>query len=100
MSALLSSQPEWADVRPMAMPEGSRAVVDIAASAEYQDTFGLLYACIERSERSERVLALTERCIALCSAHYSAWDVRYQVRALLRRAARAELPCRRAAAPQ
>lgn len=80
--ALLSSQPEWADVQPAAVPDASHAAVDIEVNAEYRDTFGLLYACIQSGELSERVLALTERCIALCSAHYSAWDVRYQVRSL------------------
>jgi hypothetical protein len=76
---LLSQTPLWADVVPMPVPADARAAVNIHYSAEYEDTFGLLYSCIQKGEKSSRVLKLTEECIDLCNSHYTAWDYRFQV---------------------
>jgi hypothetical protein len=79
---LLSQTPEWQDVTPVSLSDESRAAVDINFSAKYLDTFGLLFSCIEAQEKTARVLLLTERCIGLCSSHYTAWDYRFQARTL------------------
>lgn len=80
---MLSSTEGWADVSPRKLPPAVRSAVDIQFSDGYLDTFGLLYACIERGEMSQRVLELTEKCIELCSSHYTAWDYRFKVCCLL-----------------
>ena len=77
---LLSQTPKWSDVEPVSLPAEARASIDIQFSAEYLDTYGLLYACMARGEKSQRALQLTERCIGLCNSHYTAWDFRFQVR--------------------
>lgn len=77
---LLSSTPAWADVTPVPLPDEARVAINIRYTEHYEDTFGLLYACMANGERSARVLKLTEKCIALCSSHYTAWDYRFQVR--------------------
>lgn len=79
---LLSATPGWADVEPCEIPPEGHAAVDIQHTREYIDTFGLLYAVINRNELTERVLGLTERCIMLCPSHYTAWSWRYKVRIL------------------
>lgn len=76
---LLSEAAEWSDVRPLPIPDAARGAVDIQYSAEYEDTFGLLYACMEAGELSERALRLTEKCITLSASHYTAWQYRFQV---------------------
>jgi hypothetical protein len=76
---LLSQTEEWADVEPLPLPTDARAAVNIQYSAEYEDTFGLLYACMQKGEKSLRVLKLTEACIDLSNSHYTAWDYRFQV---------------------
>eukprot|EP00892_Ulva_mutabilis_P011120 jgi/Ulvmu1/8380/UM042_0087.1 len=75
---LLSETPEWSDVQPLPVPEDARAAVNIRYSEEYEDTFGLLYACIQAGERSERALRLTEKCITLSPSHYTVWQHRFQ----------------------
>jgi hypothetical protein len=79
MVELLSDTPEWADVEPLALPEGTHSAVDIQYTADYKDTFGLLHACMQTGEMSERVLKLTEKCVILCPSHYTAWYYRFQV---------------------
>jgi protein farnesyltransferase/geranylgeranyltransferase type-1 subunit alpha len=79
---LLSETPEWADVEPEEYPAEGRAAVDIQYTPEYEDAMGLLYAVIKKGELSKRVLKLTEKCIMLCPAHYTAWHWRYKVRFL------------------
>ena len=78
-SPLLSHTPEWADVTPVPLPADAAAVVRIDYSEQFLDTFGLLYACIEAGETSQRALKLTERCIELCNTHYTAWAHRFKV---------------------
>jgi protein farnesyltransferase/geranylgeranyltransferase type-1 subunit alpha len=77
---LLSAADEWADVAPAEYPIDGRAVMDIQYSEEYEDAFGLLYACVAAGETSERVLKLTEKCITLSPSHYTAWHWRFRVR--------------------
>lgn len=78
-SELLSDTPEWADIQPLPIPDAARAAVDIQYSDDYIDTFGLLYACVEAGEKSERALKLTEKCITMSASHYTAWQFRFQV---------------------
>lgn len=78
-SGLWSEKPEWRDVAPVPLPEEARAAVNINFSDEYLDCYGLLYACMKAGEKTPRVLKLTEKCIELCSSHYTAWDFRFQV---------------------
>ena len=75
----LSLSPEWEDLVPLELPTDSHAAVDICYTDQYKDTFGLLYAVIKKGEKTARALELTERCIYLCAAHYTAWDYRFQV---------------------
>ena len=78
-SDLLSEAPEWSDVQPLPIPDDARAAVDVDYSAEYEDTLGLLYACMKAGEKSERALKLTEKCITLSPSHYTVWQYRFQV---------------------
>lgn len=76
---LLSAEPEWSDLQPLPIPDAARAAVNIKYSEEYEDTYGLLYACMEAGEQSERALKLTEKCITLSPSHYTAWQYRFKV---------------------
>ena len=77
---LLSCTATWADVTPVRLPDEARSAINIRYTEHYEDAFGLLYACMAAAEKTARVLKLTEKCIALCSSHYTAWDYRFQAR--------------------
>ncbi|KAF8060026.1 hypothetical protein HT031_004964 [Scenedesmus sp. PABB004] len=80
LAALRGERAEWADVTPCPVPasEADGAVVAVQYSAAHREALGYLLACIATGERSARVLALTADVIAANSAHYTAWEVRWE----------------------
>eukprot|EP00878_Enallax_costatus_P012747 GHUV01013311.1.p1 GENE.GHUV01013311.1~~GHUV01013311.1.p1 ORF type:complete len:222 (+),score=64.47 GHUV01013311.1:601-1266(+) len=78
-----SQRPEWADVTPAPVPDiaagDDGSVVGIKYSKQHREVLGYFNACLKKGEKSERVLALTADVITANSAHYTAWQYRWQV---------------------
>ena len=71
-----SQRPEWADVKPIEQDDGSNAVVRIAYSDRFRETFDYVRACMQTNEVSERALELTKDACQLNPANYTVWCYR------------------------
>jgi protein farnesyltransferase/geranylgeranyltransferase type-1 subunit alpha len=72
-----STDPEWADVTPIELDDGSNSgsmpLASIAYPPEYLDATSYLRAVMAANEMSERALKLTEDVISMNPAHYTVW---------------------------
>ena len=59
-----SDRPEWTDVVPIEQDDGPNAVVKIAYSDRFRETFDYVRACMQSNEMSERALELTKYCMS------------------------------------
>ena len=74
-----SHRPEWSDVRPIEQDDGPNAVVKIAYSDRFRETFDYIRACMQANEMSERALELTTTACGLNPANYTVWCYRRQL---------------------
>ena len=74
-----SHRPEWTDVKPIEQDDGPNAVVKIAYTDRFRDTFDYLRACMHTNEMSERALELTTTACQLNPANYTVWCYRRQL---------------------
>ena len=69
-----ASDPEFADIEPLAQDEGGpHPLAAIAYTDEYADASAYLRAVMARNEMSERALRLTGDLIRMNPAHYTVW---------------------------
>jgi len=71
-----SHRPEWTDVVPIEQDDGPNAVVKIAYSDQFRETFDYVRACMQSNEMSERALELTTTACQLNPANYTVWCYR------------------------
>lgn len=71
-----AARPEWSDVRSIAQDDGPNAVVRIAYSDRFRETFDYVRACMHANEMSERALELTKDACRLNPANYTVWCYR------------------------
>jgi len=71
-----SARPEWSDVVPIEQDDGPNAVVKIAYSDRFRETFDYIRACMQSNEMSERALELTKTACQLNPANYTVWCYR------------------------
>jgi protein farnesyltransferase/geranylgeranyltransferase type-1 subunit alpha len=71
-----SDRPEWFDVVPIEQDDGPNAVVRIAYSDRFRQTFDYVRACMQSNEMSERALELTKDACQLNPANYTVWCYR------------------------
>eukprot|EP00742_Colponemidia_sp_Colp-10_P004194 GILJ01004473.1.p1 GENE.GILJ01004473.1~~GILJ01004473.1.p1 ORF type:complete len:315 (+),score=31.08 GILJ01004473.1:44-988(+) len=69
-------RPEWADVQPVPQVEASEPIVPIEYSQGFRETMDYYRAIVQKDERSERALKLTEEVIDQNASNYSAWYFR------------------------
>lgn len=74
-----SHRPEWSDVQPIEQDDGPHAVVKIAYSDRFRETFSYIRACMQANEMSERALELTTDACGLNPANYTVWCYRRQL---------------------
>jgi protein farnesyltransferase/geranylgeranyltransferase type-1 subunit alpha len=74
-----SNRPEWTDVKPIEQDDGPHAVVKIAYTDRFRDTFDYIRACMHVNEMSERALELTTTACQLNPANYTVWCYRRQL---------------------
>jgi protein farnesyltransferase/geranylgeranyltransferase type-1 subunit alpha len=76
-----TDSPEWSDVQPIPLDDGSREddnpLAVIAYKPEYLEVTSYLRAVMAANETSERVLRLTEDVISMNPAHYTVWYILY-----------------------
>ncbi|KAJ5812126.1 hypothetical protein N7474_008427 [Penicillium riverlandense] len=72
-----STDPEWADITPIPLDDGSNSgaapLATIAYPPEYLELTSYLRAVMAANEMSERALKLTEDVISMNPAHYTVW---------------------------
>jgi protein farnesyltransferase/geranylgeranyltransferase type-1 subunit alpha len=72
-----SANPEWADITPIELDDGSSSgampLATIAYPPEYLEATSYLRAVMAANEMSERALKLTENVISMNPAHYTVW---------------------------
>jgi protein farnesyltransferase/geranylgeranyltransferase type-1 subunit alpha len=77
MEGAYSTDPEWADVTPIELDDGSGSgampLATIAYPPEYLEATSYLRAVMAANEMSERALKLTEDIISMNPAHYTVW---------------------------
>lgn len=77
MDGQFASDPEWADVTPILLDDGSDSetmpLAAIAYPPEYLEATSYLRAVMAENEMSERALKLTQAVIAMNPAHYTVW---------------------------
>lgn len=79
MSGKYSSDPLWADVKPIPLDDGSKEgqeatpLATIAYSPAYVEATSYLRAVMAANEVSERALKLTQDVISMNPAHYTVW---------------------------
>ncbi|TPX56111.1 hypothetical protein PhCBS80983_g04786 [Powellomyces hirtus] len=73
---LFSDRPEWADVTPVPQDDGPNPLVPIAYAPNYADAMSYFRAVLATTDRSKRVLDLTEFIVRLNPGHYSVWKYR------------------------
>jgi protein farnesyltransferase/geranylgeranyltransferase type-1 subunit alpha len=77
MDGTYSADPEWADVTPIELDDGSSSgampLATIAYPTEYLEATSYLRAVMAANEMSERALSLTEDIISMNPAHYTVW---------------------------
>jgi len=86
-----SKRPEWDDVKPVPQDEGPYPICPIAYPVQFKETMDYFRAVMQKDERSERVLALTDEVIQQNSANYTAWYFRRLVLEALHSDLRKEL---------
>jgi protein farnesyltransferase/geranylgeranyltransferase type-1 subunit alpha len=74
-----SVRPEWSDVVPIEQDDGPNAVVKIAYSDLFRETFDYVRACMQSNEMTERTLELTKSACKLNPANYTVWCYRRQI---------------------
>ncbi|KAJ6161375.1 Protein prenyltransferase alpha subunit [Penicillium chermesinum] len=83
MDGQYANDPEWADVTPIPLDDGSNEEVmplaSIAYPPEYIEATSYLRAVMAANEMSERALKLTQDVIALNPAHYTVWIYRAKI---------------------
>lgn len=70
--------PEWADIIPQASKEDKNTACHVKYSIDFEKIMSFFKSVIEREEKSERCLKLTELVIEENPASYSAWFYRRQ----------------------
>lgn len=77
MADAYANNPEWSDVTPIPLDDGSESgampLATIAYPDEYLDATSYLRAVMAANEMSERALQLTENVISMNPAHYTVW---------------------------
>jgi protein farnesyltransferase/geranylgeranyltransferase type-1 subunit alpha len=77
MADTYADNPEWADITPIPLNDGSESgampLATIAYPDEYLDATSYLRAVMAANEMSERALKLTEDVISMNPAHYTVW---------------------------
>ncbi|KAJ5309015.1 hypothetical protein N7508_004394, partial [Penicillium antarcticum] len=83
MEGTYSTDPEWADVTPIELDDGSSSgimpLATIAYPPEYLEATSYLRAVMAANEMSERALKLTEDVISMNPAHYTVWIYRAKI---------------------
>ncbi|KAJ5145030.1 CAAX geranylgeranyltransferase alpha subunit [Penicillium atrosanguineum] len=83
MADTYASDPEWADITPIPLNDGSESgampLATIAYPDEYLDATSYLRAVMAANEMSERALKLTENVISMNPAHYTVWIYRAKI---------------------
>ncbi|KAL4810952.1 hypothetical protein BDV18DRAFT_3820 [Aspergillus unguis] len=83
MTEKYTSNPEWADIQPIPLNDGSDSgampLATIAYSDEYLEATSYLRAVMAANEMSERALKLTEDIISMNPAHYTVWIYRAKI---------------------
>ncbi|KAL1985235.1 hypothetical protein VTN96DRAFT_8151 [Rasamsonia emersonii] len=85
MSGKYSSDPLWADVKPIPLDDGSKEgqeatpLATIAYSPAYVEATSYLRAVMAANEVSERALKLTQDVISMNPAHYTVWLYRAKI---------------------
>jgi len=72
-----AAREEYSDVVPIPQQDAENPLVMIMYSEEYSDASSYFRALSSASERSPRVLSVTEHIIRLNPAHYSVWQYRF-----------------------
>ncbi|OHT04446.1 prenyltransferase alpha subunit [Tritrichomonas foetus] len=71
--------PNFADIKPLPLPQQTGDPFYINYSEEYIDLFGYFMALVNKEEISERALSVAERVINRYSNHYTAWWYKYHI---------------------
>ncbi|KAJ6104440.1 hypothetical protein N7523_010760 [Penicillium sp. IBT 18751x] len=83
MADTYASDPEWADITPIPLNDGSESgampLATIAYPDEYLEATSYLRAVMAANEMSERALKLTENVISMNPAHYTVWIYRAKI---------------------
>ncbi|EYE94889.1 bifunctional protein farnesyltransferase/protein geranylgeranyltransferase [Aspergillus ruber CBS 135680] len=83
MAGKYSSDPEWANIQPIPLNDGSDSgslpLATIAYAADYLEAMSYLRAVMAANEMSDRALKLTEDIISLNPAHYTVWIYRAKI---------------------
>ncbi|CAL5873760.1 uncharacterized protein PFLUO_LOCUS8042 [Penicillium psychrofluorescens] len=78
-----STDPEWADITPIPLDDGSNSgaapLATIAYPPEYLELTSYLRAVMAANEMSERALKLTQDVISMNPAHYTVWIYRARI---------------------
>lgn len=77
--ALYSNDPDWADLKPLPLPQQVGDPFYIQYSKENLELFGYFLALLDKKEVSQRALSLTERVIRKFSAHHTAWWYKFYI---------------------
>ncbi|KAI2792270.1 Protein farnesyltransferase/geranylgeranyltransferase type-1 subunit alpha [Penicillium oxalicum] len=77
------NNPEWADVTPIKLDDGSESgampLATIAYPSDYLEATSYLRAVMAANEMSERALKLTKDVISMNPAHYTVWTFRAKI---------------------
>jgi protein farnesyltransferase/geranylgeranyltransferase type-1 subunit alpha len=74
---LYSTDPAWADITPLPLPDTPSPLASIAYTDEYAEATAYLRAVMAADEHSPRVLDLTAHVISLNPGHYTVWLYRF-----------------------
>jgi len=71
-----SQRPEWKDITPIKQEDGPNPICAIAYAPQFSETMDYFRAILQKDERSQRALELTEEVIRLSPGNYTAWYFR------------------------